>query len=172
MTVQRTATIVAAGGALIAWLAAAASSGGRRSVDSPLISVPPLDSRTTALASEIARLHERLRPNEAPRQPARNLFAFGAAPARPATPAASLPSEGIDRALLRPARPALKLSGLAEDATPDGIVRTAIISAPGQLFLAREGQTVAERYRVVRISADVVELSDLDDDSIVRLALP
>ena len=70
-----------------------------------------------------------------------------------------------------PARPLLKLSGIAEDAAPDGPVRTAIISAFGQLFLVKEGENVTERYRVARISSDVVELIDLADGTTFRLAL-
>ena len=65
----------------------------------------------------------------------------------------------------------MKLSGIAEDATADGVVRTAIISAAGQLFLAKEGENVTPRFRVSKISADVVELSDLIDGSALRLAL-
>jgi hypothetical protein len=65
----------------------------------------------------------------------------------------------------------MRLSGIAEDATPDGVVRTAIISGFGQLFLAKEGDQVTDRYRVVKISSDVVELTDLADRSTFRLAL-
>ena len=65
----------------------------------------------------------------------------------------------------------MRLSGIAEDATPDGVVRTAIISGFGQLFLAKEGDPVTDRYRVVKISSDVVELTDLADRSTFRLAL-
>jgi hypothetical protein len=37
--------------------------------------------------------------------------------------------------------------------------------------MAKEGDTVTPRYRVAKISADVVELTDLIDNSIRRLAL-
>jgi hypothetical protein len=66
----------------------------------------------------------------------------------------------------------LRLSGLAEDRDADGlVVRTAIISAEGQLFLAKEGESVTSRYRIAKISSDAVELVDLLDDSILRLIL-
>jgi len=65
----------------------------------------------------------------------------------------------------------LKLAGIAEDEGPEGAVRTAIISAPGQLLLVKEGETIVQRYRVTKISSDVVELVDLGDNSIRRLAL-
>ena len=86
-------------------------------------------------------------------------------------PASNTPAAPIDSPIVRPAPPALKLSGIAEDVTPDGLVRTAIISGSGELFVAKEGDTVAERYRVVKISADVVELADLTEGTTVRLAL-
>jgi len=65
----------------------------------------------------------------------------------------------------------LRLSGIAEDRTPGGVVRTAIISGRGQLFLAKQGDAVTDRYQVARISSEVVELTDLTDGSLVRLAL-
>jgi hypothetical protein len=39
------------------------------------------------------------------------------------------------------------------------------------LFLAKEGENVTARYRVARISSEVVELTDLDDGTVLRLAL-
>ena len=37
--------------------------------------------------------------------------------------------------------------------------------------MAKEGDSVAERYRVVKISSDVVELADLTQGTTIRLAL-
>jgi len=114
----------------------------------------PIDTRGAELASEIARLHERLRPDAPPVDPSRNLFAFRAAAARrlpaPAPAPAPMPalSEALPQAL---AQPAFKLAGIAEDAGPDGPVRTAIISGEGQLFMVKEGESVTSRYRVVKI---------------------
>ena len=45
-------------------------------------------------------------------------------------------------------------------------VRTAIISGEGQLYMVKEGEAVTPRYRVAKISADVVELVDLFDNSV------
>ena len=63
----------------------------------------------------------------------------------------------------------LTLIGIAED----GATRTAIISAPDQLFLAKEGDEVigaGTRYRVRKIAADSAELVAADE-TILRLAL-
>jgi hypothetical protein len=68
-------------------------------------------------------------------------------------------------------RPALKLEGIAEDSTADAVVRTAIISDGGELHLVKEGDAVTARYLVAKISADVVELTDVGDGSVRRLAL-
>src|SRR5205809_7934315 len=93
MNLKRTATIGAVGGALVAWLASAATS--NRPIPPPIvIRTPPIDLRGAELADEIARLHERLRPTTTPNQPGRNLFSFRAARARAAelTAPPSVPS--------------------------------------------------------------------------------
>jgi hypothetical protein len=170
MNLKRTAMFGLVGGALAAWLAAAATSGTRENAAPLIITKPAIDSRGAELATEVQRLRERLRPDATPRQPARNLFAFSAPRQRPAPIAESKPA--LTEAVVAPSAPPLKLSGLAEDPGPDGsIVRTAIISTSGQLFLSKEGDLVTPRYRVVKISADVVELVDLLDNSVVRLVL-
>ena len=53
----------------------------------------------------------------------------------------------------------------------DGDVFTAIMSTPSGVQLVKEGESVLSRYRVSRVSADVVELVDLLDGSTHRLAL-
>jgi len=171
---KRTATIALAGGALIAWLAGAATS---IHPASPLIErVPPTaaDLRGAALASEIAKLHERLHPTSPPRQPARNLFVYRAVarpPAAPAPIAAPRPALSEAALVFAPVQPPFKLAGIGEDDGPDGPMRIAFISGEGQLFMVKEGEMVTARYRVTKISADVVELQDVNDQSLRRLAL-
>ena len=172
MDVKRTVIVVMIGAALIAWLAAAATSGNRDRVEPVVPRSPAIDSRGAALACEVARLHERLRPVETPRQPSRDLFSFASSRPRSAAPV-QVPKPALSEAdapAPRPA-PALKLSGIAEDTTPNGPVRTAIISGLGQLFFAKEGENITDRYRVVTISTDVVEIADLGDGATLRLAL-
>ena len=172
MNLKRTATIAVVGGALAAWLAGAATS--NRTVAPPIVAPPPpIEARGAELASEIAKLHDRLRPTAMPRQPGRNLFVYhAAAPAAgapmPATKAAL--SEAVP--LAAPAAlPPLKLAGIGEDDGPDGPLRVAFIAGDGQLFMVKEGESVTPRYRVTKISADVVELRDLNDNTLRRLAL-
>jgi hypothetical protein len=172
MNLKRTATIVVGGAAIGAWLAGAATSNHRVPATS-LAPTPAIDLRGEALATEIARLQERLRPTSQPRQPGRNLFAFRARRPQPAQPmvaatAGVMPPPALP---LAPALPSLKLAGIAEDEGPEGPVRTAIISGEGQLYLVKEGDEVTPRYRVGKIAADVVELIDVGDNSVRRLAL-
>jgi hypothetical protein len=171
MNVKRTATIAVVGGALAAWFAGAATS--NRSIAPPLVAPPaPLEARGAELANEIARLHERLRPTATPVQPGRNLFVYHAAPqAVPIAPAPKPAPGDAAPTIALPAQPSLTLAGIAEDEGPDGPVRTAFISGDGQLFMVKEGDNVTPRYRVDRISPDVVELMDLSTNTARRLAL-
>jgi hypothetical protein len=170
MQLTRLVLFGAAGGALVVWAAAAATS----SPASPSATArrPVVgDVRGAQLQSEIARLHERLRPDAAPVQQ-RDLFHFEARSGlalRAAAPVAIVP---IEPAPVAAAAPPLKLIGLAEEPGANGAVRTAIISGQGELFMAKEGDRVADRFHVVRISADGVELSDDQGTVPLRLRLP
>ena len=171
MNLKRTTTIALAGGALIAWLAGAATSN-HTIPPVTILQQTTIEKRGAELASEIERLHQRLAPVAMPRTPGRNLFSFRARTARPSPPIAPALRAAVTEVALAPvALPPLKLSGIAEDAGAEGTVRIAFISGEGQLFMVKEGETVTPRYRVAKISADVVELTDVIDNSIRRLAL-
>jgi hypothetical protein len=171
MNLKRTATIVVGGAAIGAWLAGAATS--NHGIPMTTIApTPQIDLRGEELANEIARLQERLRPASEPRQPGRNLFTFRARAAQPpAGDAMTAPPLTSAPPPVAPVPPSLKLAGIAEDEGPEGPLRTAIISGEGQLFLVKEGDEVTPRFRVAKITADVVELVDVNDNSIRRLAL-
>ncbi|HZP49247.1 MAG TPA: hypothetical protein VFB07_11960 [Vicinamibacterales bacterium] len=172
MNVNRTLTLMAISGALLAWFAAAATS--NRDVPPPIVLPPPhVDLQGADLAKEIARLHDRLRPDAPPRQPARNLFTYHAAVHHDAVPEAAPPKPALSEPAppTAPPLPPLKLAGIAEDEGPDGPIRTAIISAEGQLFLVKPGDALTSRYRVARVGADAVELTDTIDNSVRRLPL-
>ena len=173
MSFKRTATLLVVGAALAAWLYAAANSGVDTAPPLAAGKTPPIDQRGAALASEIARLHDQLRPDATPRQPSRNLFSYGARPVRQAPPPPAPPQQPAltEAGPAKPPAPVLKLTGIAEDKTAEGWVRTAIISMAGQLYFAKEGEKVTDRFQVVKISSDAVELNDLTDNTAVRLAL-
>src|ERR687887_419414 len=78
MNAKRTLTFVVISAALIAWFAGAATSN-REIASPPIVARAPIDASGQDLAKEIARLHERLRPDATPRLPGRNLFTFQSA---------------------------------------------------------------------------------------------
>ena len=171
MNVKRTVMIGAAGGAVAVWIAAAATSNTR--TIAPIVPVKPtiIDKSGADLAVEVKRLHERLRPSDTPLH-SRDLFRYAAKPAASSGSTAAAifvapPSEPPPAAIVAP----LKLEGLAEDHADQGTVRTAIISGFGDIFLVKEGDSVTLRYRVAKISPDAVELTDLTDNTPLRLAL-
>lgn len=171
MNLPRTVIVGVVGGALAAWIAAAATSGSRH-LDPPVVpKSAAIDASGAELAAEIIRLHDCLHPTTVPHQPVRNLFEFNAAmravapPAVPAPTPAAVPvtEPASSAAVVAP----LSLIGVAEDSG----VRTAIISAQGQLFLVREGEPVADRYQVARVGPDSVELTDGSGSTTVHLVL-
>src|SRR3954470_15715574 len=107
MNLKRTTTIVVVG-ALVAWLAGAATA----NHTIPRIAVvqqTPIEKRGAELALEIERLHERLAPAVAPSAPGRNLFTFRPAAVHPAAlPPAPLRAAISEAAPMAPALPPLK----------------------------------------------------------------
>jgi len=63
------------------------------------------------------------------------------------------------------------LVGIVTRRGDDAASRVAVLSGRGQLILVARGETVASRYLVDTVSADVVELRDTATGRVVRLAL-
>jgi Tfp pilus assembly protein PilP len=62
--------------------------------------------------------------------------------------------------------------GVAEETTPSGPRRTAVIGGDGDtIYMVGEGDAVGERYRVTKIGADAIELEDVVTKAYRRLAL-
>jgi hypothetical protein len=131
-------------------------------VAAPRVVVTPV--AVDALASRAAALRAYLASPRPPGQVRRNPFVFGTSP-----PRARVPSP----VMLAPhaARPEMRLSGIAEDSGEAGLVRTAVISVLGQVFLAKEGDRVLSRFLVVRVASDAVQLRDADGDEAFTLVL-
>ena len=169
MQLKRVVWLGAGGGALAVWFAAAATTTPSGVVMAPPPSRPNAIDRSGAdLATEVARLHERLRPETAPLH-TRDLFRYRATPA----PRQVVAVEPVAAVIAPPVAlpPELSLIGLAEDMVDGQPQRTAIIGGEGGPFFVKEGDALLARYRVRRISADVVELVDQDERPL-RLALP
>ena len=172
MNLTRALWLGGASGAVVVWMAAGATSVSRPSTPSPRLADRAVEASGAQLASEITKLHERLRPTATPSQ-SRDLFRYAPSSAVSAVGrAASLPLESLAPSpVTLPAPPLLTLVGIAEDGAADTVVRTAIVSGFNDLFLVKEGEGVTLRYRVAKILPDAVELIDSLDQSLLRLPL-
>ena len=168
MNLKRAATIVTTGGGLAAWLVGATTSN-RVAAPPPVIDRAPIERRGAELATEMARFRERMPPTAPPRQPARNLFKFREA-SRQATAPDVAPAPPPENIPAPPPVSPMRLIGVSEDPGAAGPVRSAFVNADGQLFIVKEGDTVLMRYKVTKISSEVVELTD-EDGTVRRLAL-
>jgi hypothetical protein len=149
---------VLAGAWLVAALAACASS-----------STPPAPAeRTPAVTAVPDRdgltvLEHRAQPSPALSASRRNIFRERdrVAPAPPVATRAAVPVEPAPAESLIPPAPLVTLLGLAEKTDSGHLVRTAVISTGGELWIVKEGDTVAGRFRVGAVSLDRVDLRDV-----------
>lgn len=136
------------------------------SVPPPIVVPPPPPVQdNAALFAEIDRLRARLRPPEENATPSRNLFAFRREVAVSARlKNVPVPVETTAVAAFEAAAPSAPLSliGLADEAGPSGLRRTAILSGSGGLHFV-EVDAVVAGYRVVAIRDDAVELAAVDE---------
>jgi len=180
MTLRSAAVYGSCGAVLVACLAAA----NMPSQDSELARTPQAPRRAPeAIAvdvqSQAARLHARMADAPAPVASFRNPFAFNETTriARPSDSMVHAAIAPVPPVTFTPAPPQLVLMGIAEDATPAGPQRTAVLALPqaqgdsDDVLFAREGDSILGRYRVTKIGADAVELEDLTTNAYRRLAL-
>jgi hypothetical protein len=133
-------------------------------------------SGTTNLAAEVQAQAQRLRSRlaKAPRpvEPVRNPFTFAPKESAPRSSRSPVTLPAVVEAPLLPAEPAIELVGVAENKTEKGLERTAIVSTlSGDLFLVKEGESLAGRYKVKAVGADAIELTDILSGDTRRLAL-
>jgi hypothetical protein len=173
MNLKRTAIFGVLGAGCAAMLAGAMTTGRRDTAALPPTATRAVELQGAELGKEIARLRARLRPTVEPMQPSRNLFEFGASRETGFSERSvrERPAEDAPAQVAVDVPPPLKLVGLAEDAGPEGPVHTAFLSGLGDVFLAKEGDVIAARYQVSRISALGVVLTDLTDQATIHLPL-
>ena len=173
----RSATIYGVGGVLlVACLAAANMPQEReappeRSARVPRSASP--DEMAVEVSSQATRLHSLMAQAPTPGSSVRNPFSFAAARA-PRSDAPLVHAATIDEppAILPSPLPALTLMGVAEETTPAGPRRTAVVGGDGDtIYMVGEGDAVGERYRVKKIGADAIELEDVVTKAYRRLAL-
>ena len=173
MTTRRAVTYGGLSCLLAAWLASAASTTFQSPPPEPEQSA--IGNSTDVISLQVqahaTRLRQRLQSAPTPQLPHRNPFAFRERPqpvpqvVRRAGPVAPLQPQP-------PSEPRLSLIGIAEDQTPSGPTRTAIMSDEGEnLLMVTVGQNVLGRYRVEAIGADAVELKDVGTSAIRRIGL-
>ena len=174
--------IVVAGSTAYSWFTASphvaqgdAAPGARTRTDvaaSAEATAPAAGPEASAAALASMQLHDWSPKSPSHGRPDRNIFTFThaapkAAPAPP-PPAAGLLAGGDGKTA---PLVLFKLIGVAEDQGPDGVSRTAIISGQGQLYMVKEGETLAWIYRVSRLSGESVELLDTTGGEPLRLSL-
>ena len=179
MTSRKAAVYGVGGALLVAYLAAAnmpaADAPAPERAARPAGTAGP-ESLAVDVRSQAAKLHARMAQAPAPDPNPRNPFAFGL-PRRAARP---LSHDGMVHAAVAPEPaapvmaplPALTLMGIAEETTPAGPRRTAVIGGDGDaIYMVTEGQPVGSRYKVTKIGADAVELEDLLTHGYRRIAM-
>lgn len=168
MSPSRTAAYLVAAVLFAAWLASAAGISRRPRINfvtsRPSSQVEGVEALAADVQSQAARLKQRIATAPAPQAPARNPFSFADPSPTPRPSRMQRRAEAIGSPPLanpEPPEPELTLLGVAEQQTPDGVVRTALLGGRGEeLFMVVAGQNLAGRYRVVAVGADAVELKD------------
>ncbi len=187
MTAARITTLVLGSALVTTWLVSGAVTW--RSHDQPARPPNPTPPVVTpSPASPEADLHRerldvRLERIPSPSRSPRNPFRFGSRDGSHEMGPALLSRGQVEAAaavLVDPARateganqegPPLRLVAIAENRTPDGLVRLAGIAFGDTVVLAKVGDEVDGRYLVTAMSQDVVELRDRISGRSVRLAL-
>jgi hypothetical protein len=178
MTLRRATLYIGGGSLLVAWFSSAASLSLKRtpprafSEDQSVAA--PTDGVAEAVQAQTRRLRQRLAAAPLPQQPLRNPFAFRPAPS--ATPQAVRVRAAVaEPATMEPAIPEelrLELVGIAEQRTPVGAVRTAMIATESnELVMAAVGAAVLGRYTVAAIDGDSVTLTEIATGRTRRLVL-
>jgi hypothetical protein len=167
MNASRAALMVVGVNLVAVWAAAAA---GGRSVSSEPAAPPQLVAEaavgeaSASLLAAAERLEAHARRDVTPTM-VRDPFRFRAE-ARPAgrradaVPAAAAPAGPPPDAVPAP-EPDIALQGMAESTEDGTVIRTAILRAGGELVLASMGTRVGDRFEVVALTAESVELEDL-----------
>lgn len=175
MTPRRAALWFGGSTLLAAWLAAAAapSLAPESVAQAPSARMSEPDRKAVELATEAERLGARLSVVSSPRPMMRNPFLFASRVPKAVSsgPVGTLPSSAPGPAAA--AAPRISLLGVAEDVPGSSPVRTAIVSLAGELLLVKEGESIgAGRYRLTHVGADAIEIEDIVESRVIRIALP
>jgi hypothetical protein len=172
MDASRAAVVVVGVNLIAVWAWAAA--GGRMGPPPGTITAPraaadvAVGEARAALVAAAGRLEAHARGQRVTPPITRDPFQFGSldravAHRAPGASAAAAPSARPQAAAspALPAEPEIVLQGMAESQDGEAVVRTAVVRAGPDLVLATLGTRIGERYEVVALSSDAVELEDL-----------
>lgn len=178
MTLRRATLYIGGGSLLVAWFSSAASLSLMRTPPRAFSEkqsiASPTDGVAEAVQAQTRRLRQRLAAAPLPQEPLRNPFAFRPAPSE-APAAARVRAAVAEPAAVEPSlpeEPRLELVGIAEQRTPDGAVRTAMIATESNdLVMAAVGAAVLGRYTVAVVDGDGVTLTENATGRTRRLVL-
>lgn len=157
--------VVSAGAFVATYLVSSPALEDRR----PPASQPAPSSRPSATETDIealaARLHVRQPVGTGYRTPGRDPFRFQPKATKPTMVAAPAPRPLVEAPAPAPVLPVLTLSGIASDVVDGKPLRSAVLSAPAGVLIAREGESVAGLYTVVAIGEESIELEATADGS-------
>ena len=177
MTLRRATLYIGGGSLLVAWFSSAASVSlmrtPKRAFSEGQSVAAPTDGVAEAVQAQSRRLRQRLATAPLPQQPLRNPFAFRPAPsASPSPVRVRAAAEPAAMEPVIPEEPRLELVGIAEQRTPAGAVRTAMIATESnELLMASIGAAVLGRYTVAVIDGDGVTLTEVATGRTRRLVL-
>ena len=162
---------MAVGGGVAALLAMAACSPGDPRPGQNVGRVPA--SAAAAPDLTVDRLHPPVQPLSPFSPPTRNPFRFLRSPADDSSPQSARaplpPPDGLPVLPLPLPQPPMRLLGFVT--LVDGN-KLAVLSVGSDLVMARVGETLVGRFRVVRIDDDAVDLIDAVGERPVRISLP
>jgi hypothetical protein len=160
--------VVSAGAFAATYLVSSPAKDVVRPVSSAASASASASAQRPIAASEIEQLadglHVRLR-TDSYRTPGRDLFRFQSRPAPAVVRPAPKPVVEPPAPPPPPPLPPLSLSGVAVDIVNGVPQRSAVLSAPSNVLIVREGESVAGLYKVLSIGDDSVELEAIADGS-------
>ena len=176
MTLRRATLYIGGGSLLVAWFSSAASVSQMRTPPRAFSEgqsvAAPTDGVAEAVQAQSRRLRLRLATAPLPQQPLRNPFAFRPAPSASPVRVRAAAAEPAAMEPVIPEEPRLELIGIAEQRTPAGAVRTAMIATESnELLMAPVGAAVLGRYTVAVIDGDGVTLTEVATGRTRRLVL-
>ena len=162
----KSTVVISGAGILATWFFSMPPGHAPAGAVAPAARAPQTTTSNIDIEKEAARLQIHAREEPRYTAPSRNPFRFSERrePARATTGVAAPPPA------IEPLPPRITLEGIAADTVGGEQQRTAILHTDAGVILAKEGDQVAG-YRVEKIAADAVELTKIDDGSVLRIGL-